>query len=367
MRVRFIRVLVSLFVLFAIVADAQGQRHTEHVVLVTLDGSRWQEIFGGMDRDLMVSNLKNEQIADNATYQKYWAATPAERRLRLLPFFWGTLMRQGTIAGNQALGSIVRVSNGHRFSYPGYAEIMTGSAHDDVINSNASRQNPYETVLEFIRRQKRLSSEKVAVFGSWATIGKISEHEPGSLTTNAGAQALPTTDPQIAQLNTLQAEIPSPWEIIRPDAFTFHLAMFYLKTHRPTVMFLSFDETDDWAHDGKYEWVLESYLRTDRYLEALWQWLQSDAEYKGTTTLVITTDHGRGKTLDDWKGHGAKVEGADDIWLAIVGPDTPALGEWRPRGVVYQNQIAATLAELLGLNFQEHQPTAGSSILPLLR
>ena len=44
-----------------------------------------QEIFGGMDRDLMVSNLKNEQIADNATYQKYWAATPAERRLRLLP------------------------------------------------------------------------------------------------------------------------------------------------------------------------------------------------------------------------------------------------------------------------------------------
>ena len=34
-------------------------------------------------------------------------------------------------------------------------------------------------------------------------------------------------------------------------------------------------ETDDWAHDGRYDRVLEAYARSDRYLAQLWTWLES--------------------------------------------------------------------------------------------
>ena len=37
--------------------------------------------------------------------------------------------------------------------------------------------------------------------------------------------------------------------------------------------------------------------------------------------------------------------------MAAIGPDTPALGEVKT-GQYYQNQVAATVAKLLGLNYQ---------------
>jgi hypothetical protein len=85
-------------------------------------------------------------------------------------------------------------------------------------------------------------------------------------------------------------------------------------------MYLALGETDDWAHDRRYDRVLETYARTDAYLKELWTWLQSDPEYRGQTHLLITTDHGRGHTAADWRDHGAKVEGAQDTWIAIATP-----------------------------------------------
>ena len=183
--------------------------------------------------------------------------------------------------------------------------------------------------------------------------------------TNAGVQRSESHEPLIQQLNELQAEILSPWDFVRPDAFTFRLGMAYLKTHRPRVMYLAFDETDDWAHDGKYDLLLESYARTDRYLRELWEWIESDAQYRGKTTLIVTTDHGRGNTSADWRSHGRTIEGAQDIWIAFVSPDSPLRGEWRTAAPVFQNQIAATIAQLLGLNLGEARPAAGRPISAL--
>ena len=142
--------------------------------------------------------------------------------------------------------------------------------------------------------------------------------------------------------------------------------MDYLKTQKPRLLYLALDETDDWAHDGKYGLVLESYLRTDSQIRELWEWLESDPQYRGKTTLIITTDHGRGKTIADWRSHGKDIEGAQDIWVAFVGPDSPLRGEWRNAGPVFQNQIAATIARLFKLDFAELRPTAGTPIAPAL-
>jgi hypothetical protein len=124
-------------------APAAQPAPRERVVLVTLDGARTEEIFGGLDEAVARSTLdKNETLAAHSVFGRLMAATPEERRQKLMPFLWGRLLRDdGSIAGNRRLGSAVTLTNRHRFSYPGYAEILTGEAHDDVIDSNDPRRN----------------------------------------------------------------------------------------------------------------------------------------------------------------------------------------------------------------------------------
>lgn len=350
--------------LAAVVGHVSAQGRTENVVLMTIDGARYQEVFGGLDAEILQSTTTNP-VDTLPVHRQFWAANPEERRLKLMPFFWGTLMTQGSIAGNPAAGSTVRITNGHRFSYPGYSEILTGEAKDDVIKSNDPIQNPFETVLEFVKRRLGLEPRQVAAFTSWGAFSGIAEHVKGTITTNAGIQRAESDDPAVQQLNDLQFEILSPWDVVRPDAFTFRLAMAHLKAHKPRLLYLALDETDDWAHDGKYELMLRSYTQFDRYLRELWHWLESDTQYRGKTTLIVTTDHGRGRTATDWRSHGKDVDGAQDIWIAFVSPDSPRRGEWRDTEPLFQNQVAATVARLLGLDFRELRPTAGPPISSL--
>jgi hypothetical protein len=65
---------------------------------------------------------------------------------------------------------------------------------------------------------------------------------------------------------------------------------------------------------------------------------------------VLSTDHGRGGTRGDWTDHGQQVSGAERIWIAVMGPDTPRLGV-RENTAVTQGQAAATIARLLGEDF----------------
>ena len=90
--------------------------------------------------------------------------------------------------------------------------------------------------------------------------------------------------------------------------------------------------------------------------------MQSQDDYRGKTTLIVTVDHGRGRTPKDWRSHGDKIEGAQDIWIAIVDPGSSRRGEWANAPAVHQDQIAATLARALGLDFSEANPTSGKAI-----
>lgn len=360
---RRIRALIPL-ALCAVTSAADAQGRTRNVVLVTLDGVRTEEIFGGLDVGVLRSTVgEARDLADTETYRKYWAATPEERRALLMPFFWGRLMQtQGSIGGNQELGSRVLLTNERRFSYPGYSELLTGQAHDDVIVSNDPVRNPYPTVLEFLKRKLELSSREVAAFASWSVFRWIVEHEEGAMTVNAGFESYDHPDPQVRMLSQLQFDTPTPWDTVRHDAYTFRFALAHLRTYRPRVLYLALGDADDWAHGGRYDRYLDSVARADGYLQQLWEFLQGDEQYRGTTSLVIAVDHGRGKTPADWTAHGADVEGAQNVWVAVASPDVPLRGEWRGGAVVYQNQIAASVARLLGFDLGEQNPQAGRPI-----
>jgi hypothetical protein len=89
-------------------------------------------------------------------------------------------------------------------------------------------------------------------------------------------------------------------------------------------------------------------------------------EYRGRTTFIITTDHGRGDGRTTWRDHGRKVPESEQIWLAVIGPDTPPLGARHDAPVVTQSQVPATLAALLGEDWRKAEPRAAPPIADVL-
>ena len=346
-------------------ADRQTPPETgDRLILVTLDGSRVQEMFGGLEVETLRSTLpKGAAVESHAIYRRFHADTPDLRRRRLMPFFWDVLMtRHGSIAGNPRLNSAVRLTNSHRFSYPGYSEVLTGEIDDEIIKSNDRTHNPRVTLLEALKAHLKLSALEVAVFASWDVMNEIVEHTPGALTVNAGYEAFELTWPGARELSLLQFETPTPWNGVRHDAYTFGLAMTHLRAAKPRVLHLALGETDDWSHDGRYDRTLEAYARNDHQLRELWTWLQSQPEYRDRTHMLITTDHGRGRTASDWRNHGADVAGAEDVWMAFVSPTFAARGEWRDHPTLFSNQAAATMAAWMGLDWNAARPRTGRAI-----
>ncbi len=124
-------------------------------------------------------------------------------------------------------------------------------------------------------------------------------------------------------------------------------------------MYISFDETDDFAHAGLYDQYLNSAHAEDAMISDLWQTLQQDPAYRNKTTLLITCDHGRGDSIkENWQHHGEKIPDAGQIWIAVMGPDTKTMGEVTIKQTSYQKQLAATFAALLGFNFKANHPIA---------
>ena len=341
---------IILACLFSVLTTTAQKNKTENVILITLDGFRWQEVFNGADSSFMRQQVS---LKDPNLKEKYWRNDLAERRKALLPFFWSTLAAQGQIYGNRTLGSKVNITNDQLFSYPGYNEILTGSADNERINSNDKIYNPNTTVLEFLNNQPAFKG-KVAAFSSWDVFPYIINDKRSGVYVSTGVQEVKDGKLTEAEkmLNKMILNLPNPLRDVRLDAFTFYYGLEYLKKNKPRVLYFAFDETDDFAHHGEYAAYLNSANYTDKFISELWAYLQTDPKYKNKTTLIITSDHGRGDDVESWKHHGEKVPVADRIWFAALGPDTPALGEIKTEQQIYQNQIASTIASLLGMDFK---------------
>lgn len=339
---------VLLLVLICLGPHLKAQNTDQKVILITLDGLRWQELFTGADEKLVA----NEDYRGNESLKrKFWRNTPEERRKVLMPFVWSHIANNGQIHGNRTLGSKVDLTNNMLFSYPGYNEILTGKADDERINSNSKINNPNTTILEIINNVPEFK-DKVFSFGSWDVFPYIINEQRSGVPVNAGfeiAKEETLTDKE-KFLNELQPQIPSPWSSVRLDAFTHHYALEAMKKHHPNLIHIAYGETDDFAHDGNYSAYLNSAQTTDSFLKDLWEFIEEDPFYKGQTTLLITTDHGRGtEPLEEWKSHGSDIEGAREVWFIAFGKDVKSLGEIESKEQLYTTEIAPTILNLLNL------------------
>jgi Type I phosphodiesterase / nucleotide pyrophosphatase len=346
--------------------DAEPLGKTHNVVLVTIDGLRWQEVFRGADASLI--NIEDGGVDDPGSLRRqYWRETSEARREALMPFLWTTVSRQGQVFGNRDKKSPARVTNGKNFSYPGYNELFTGFV-DPGIDSNEKRPNPNVSVLEWLDR-KPAYRRKVAAVGSWDVHPFILNVERSGLPVNAGW--MPISGPSLSRserlLNDLMSRSIHDWDTCRNDVFTFRIALDFLRHRRPRVLYVGLGDTDKYGHGGRYDLYLRAAHEADAALKSVWNELQSHQQYRGSTTMIVTTDHGRGDAPKGWKNHGEKVEGSEAIWLAVLGPDTPAMGERSEIKLVTLSQVAATLAALLGEDYNAEIPKASAPIVEVLR
>lgn len=354
---------LALVALLAI--DASAQR-TRNVVLVVTDGLRWQEVFGGADSSLVFGDPRLVDGDTAAIRAEFWRPAATARRAALLPFMWGVIAREGQIFGNRAEGSTATVTNGLKFSYPGYNEMLSGFG-DPRIDRNEFGVNPNTTVFEWLNRQSGLRG-RVAAFATWDVFADIFARDRSGVFVHAGWEPPYASVRSEADevLNKLYARAYREWGNNAWDAFMHNVAMRYLEHRHPRVVFLGYGETDEWSHAGRYDRLLRSARTVDEYLRELWNFLQTSPEYRGRTTLIVTTDHGRGRGAR-WTDHGRDVEGAEEMWIAVIGPDTPPLGERQSGASVTQAQIASTVAALLGLDFRKAQPRAAEPIADVIR
>jgi Metalloenzyme superfamily len=339
---------------------------TRNVVLIVSDGLRWQEIFTGADTTLMDSEHGGIWGDPAALRKKFWRDDVEERRKALFPFLWGTVAAQGEIFGNQNKGSIGRVTNGMAFSYPGYNEMITGHP-DPQIDSNEFGPNPNVNVFEWLNHASELHG-KVAVYATWNAFQNIFNQPRSGLAMQVGWD-LPEKGkltPRQELLNELYRTTTKLDDDDVYDSFLQVPLLEYVRDKHPRVLFVGYGETDNWAHSGRYDLVLESAHQFDAFVKQLWEAMQSMPEYKDQTTFILTTDHGRGSGLVEWKEHGVDEKGSENIWIAVLGPDTPALGERANVPAVTQAQIAATVAALLGKEFQKEIPAAAEP-LPVMK
>lgn len=268
-----------------------------------------------------------------------------------MPFFWDVLAIQGQLYGNRKFDNKVDCANRKHLSFPGYSEMLVGF-HNPVVSSNDLIANPDPTVLEFINHQPGFENE-VAAFATWDAFPYILREGASGIMINAAFdEAEGDISAQEKLLNKKQYEGAAP----RDDIYTFRFAHEYMKRMHPRVTMIALNETDEHAHNGSYDGYLKALHASDGYISELWDWIQQDSIYKDKTTLLVTTDHGRGTGRNNWKNHRMLSPGSGHIWFAVIGPDTPAFGEMKVSQKYTQSQIAKTIAAFLGLEYHPSQP-----------
>ena len=346
------KIVVIILTILSLSAYSQT---AENIIIITADGFRWQEVFTGMD-SAIANNKKFNQDDSEVIYKKYWAADPLERRKKIMPFLWSIIEKNGQIYGNRNLGNKIDNANRYWFSYPGYNEIFTGYP-DTLVNSNSYPANPNTNLLEFLNHQPKYKN-KVAAFGAWDAFDRILNEGRSKIPVYSAFDLIGGTNPSSNEkmINTLSKDSYKPFgEEECLDVFTHYAALNYLQTKKPKVLYISYGETDEWAHSGRYKDYLNAANMVDKWIKDLWNYIQADPFYKNKTAIFITVDHGRG-AKDEWTSHNNKIKDSYQIWFAAMGPGIKAKGEIRSAQQLYQKQFAQTIVNILGQQFNCEHP-----------
>lgn len=323
-------------VLAAVAAPAYAQEPPPSLILVTIDGYRWEELFRGADPALVTDER----------YRARYVDVP-DRAAALTPFLL-SFAQTGALIGNRDANSCARVANDFWFSYPGYAEMLAGRPNPRV-RYNAAVPNDDVTVLERLARRPEFAGQ-VRVFAEWKTMRAILNEERSGLSIFTTPDYEAPHDPQV---------IPAA-RAARADP--------------PRVLYVALGDTDNRAHEGDYDAYLAAASEADAFLREIWEAYQANPRTVGRTTMIVTVDHGRGAAENDrWTGHGSgrwrgiivpglRHVGSDAIFIAARGPNVVSADAYTMENCATLGQVAGTILAALGLLGEEGQPDMASPL-----
>lgn len=296
------------------------------VVLVTVDGARWQEIFVGTDP----------------------ARTPAGARPphEIVPNLDRLVRERGAALGAPGRSTIAATGPNY-VSLPGYTELLTGRAPRDC-QDNDCRGATLPTFLD----QAHDSGATVAAFASWEKLERAvsGRHDPatrrGAFVTSCGRGGDPAVDPWPGHGD------------YRPDRLTRELALAHLERARPDVLFVGLGDTDELAHRGDYEGYLGALAEADAFVGRLFETLDRMGSRGARTHVFVTADHGR---AEDFANHGGFAQESARVWLIASGPSVLARGRVDAPRAHHLADVVPTMRKLLGMPL-DRDPSAGLAI-----
>jgi len=297
---------VALFTVFGVLAAVQATAwDTQHVALVIIDGVRYTEGLGD----------------PNHTY---------------VPEMWA-LAQQGAIVEPF-------LNDGYTYTSRAIPAIWCGAwtAVDEFPDpdcggaTNLHARLP--TVFEYYRRQlDRPAEDCIYILADVGCVWKASfDPDYG-----------PDYWPLYHSVGDSDLEV---WNEVEP----------LLDEHTPSFFLLYLSSVDHEGHTGDWAAYVNAISVADSIVGMLWDYLQAHPFYAGTTTMIVTNDHGRHD--DDFSGHGCDCDGCRTVQLLAVGPDIQAgLVSTVPRTI---RDVVPTIGELLGFSPED---ATGSAMVELLR
>jgi hypothetical protein len=318
------------------------------VVLVTVDGVRAEDVFGGADRALRPGSNIGHLTSPEA----------------LMPRTHALVATRGVALGADQPGcGVVRTASGANVSLPGYLEIFTGRR--TRCRDNRCARTRLRTVLD---EAADAGLAPVASIGSWEVLDRAVTRGSSPVLVAEGAQRWPGSRPLVDE--RLEAFVSAGEHAeafpgggrYRPDAYTSAIALEYLRTAAPPVLHVGLGDADEWGHRNDYPAYLEAIGRADAFIGQVADTLDAMGDVGARTTVIITTDHGRNR---DFQHHGASSLTSARTFVIAFGARVASRGVVCPARDVTLADVAPTIRALIGLP-AETAPDAGRPIAEIV-
>lgn len=325
------------------------------IVMVTLDGVRWREVYEGVDAQLAASHgLSNAEVVSAA---------------QLMPNLHEIIATHGVALGAPGYGEAISASGPNFVSLPGYAELLSGRRVTDC-HDNQCVSPGIHTIVDELGASSAQHGFDVAIFSSWPEIARVASTEAFSAAISSGRHGGSTRDVflQDAQdrpiLQRAEGVGPSPGNgDFRPDALTAELAIHHLKTHHPRFMFMGLGEPDEYGHRNDYAGYLNALRQADARIGEIDRQLSLLSARGTRTALFVTADHGRADTFVE---HGSKFPESARVWLVAGGSALRSGGFVSAPRARYLADLAPTVRAIAGLPADSHTE-AGTPLRELLQ
>jgi hypothetical protein len=310
--------IVILFCVFSTsIATTKPNHQIKHVIYITLDGTRWQDIY-----------------LDHSHLKTFW-----EKHANKV-IFYGMPNTKTSI-------SVASIPT----SLPSYQSQMSGAIQP--CYGNQCGRITVQTFPEALIEKMQLQKQDVAVFSSWYEIGYSAEHVYGTIYTNTGNFPVydpntQTADSVMYDLNMQQNNNHGRGESLRYDKYTFAQAIHYFEVYKPRFLWISLDESDEAAHTGNLQAYHEALNFYDYVLDEVFTKLKN-MQIEDETMLIVTTDHGRGNG-PLWTSHGPGMFASKQTWAFVMNGNLKPVSQ--SRDIIYYStlSIRPTVEAALGIS-----------------